>query len=263
MTHKFRVIDAIRISLWRIRNVGNGGIIPNIDSIREDPENPDVAVCCIAVGRDYIRMAHMMIKSLRVNGRFNGPVFIFTDEPALFSDVENSMAFLIPAKLSIMGIKQYKTWITELPFQYLLYLDADIVIGENVRSWIDEAKEAACKHPIVLFFDHAAGEKYFHGGVFLVHRQTGNKILQKWRRQIWYKGYSRDQKALKRSIKSEKDVYLMPGEGLNFVGQTDGCLKSVTVFNHITNRARKLLVPGKINRFLEKLNLLKIQQDGN
>ena len=260
--NKFRISDVIKIVFWRLHWLKTRREITGSDSTMEDPRSADVAICAIAVGTDHLKMAHLMLKSLRLIGHFSGPVFIFTDEPDFFSESKNVKTIRIPSRLSIMGIKQFKTWITKcIPFKYVLYVDVDIVIGRDIKPWLDTAKDAADEHPLVLFWDHAATEKYYHSGVFLINRNVYKKISLKWRCQIWLKGYSRDQKTLKRSVRSGTDVQLMPKEDMNFLGQTNAGLDSVATFNHITGRARRLLDLEKLDKFLEHLDAAHLYTD--
>jgi hypothetical protein len=254
MKNKFSVGDAVKIVSWNMHRilVGRKKFKPPLSGL--DPVNPDLAVCVIAVGPQYLEMAGSMIRSLRVNGGFTGPVYIFSDNCCHLARSENVHMIRIPSGLSGMGIKQYKTWLPEcVPFRYLLYIDADILIGKSMDLWIKTAKEAAERAPLVLFWDHASTGEYYHGGVIFLNRRVGRNALLKWRRQIWFKGYSRDQKALGRSIRTERDVHLMPGGSINFLSQTGGELNCVAVFNHITEMARRSLEPEKRYIFQQRL----------
>jgi hypothetical protein len=256
LRNKFNLVDAIRIISWRLQWFVSEKKFTESSMAQKDPHHPEVAVCAIAVGYEYLGMSMLMIKSLRRNGLYTGPIYIFTDNPGYFSECDNVLAIQIPSNISTMAVKQYKTWLTEcVSFQYLLYIDTDIVIGKSIKYWIESARNAADQRPLVLFWDHASTGKYYHSGVIFLNRTIGRKVLFRWRRQIWCKGYSRDQRALNKTIRSEKDVHVMPMEDMNFLSQTIANPDDVAVFNHITDRARRILDSEKRDDFLKNLGL--------
>jgi len=221
-----------------------------------DKVHPSVAFCTIAIGRNYHRLSLAMLKSLRRNGGFSGPLYIFTDFPDLYKCLDNVYPIKVPTPKSIMAAHQYKALILKIiPIEHIVYIDGDIIIGRPLEDWLHKALKASANHPIVLFWDHGSTGHFYHGGLFLVNRRISRQLLNRWRQLIWFGRYSRDQKALIKAIKRERDVYIMPKEDMVFVSRSQARLEMIGTFNHITDRARKTIPAEKIKNLARQLGV--------
>lgn len=253
---KMTLRDMFATTRWRIAQQSNPLSACDPGSDTRGTSNPDIAFCSIAIGVDYLKMSLQMIESLRRNGEFQGTMYVFTDNPAFFRGCENLIPITIPTPRSLMATYQYKTFINHvIPNESIVFIDADIVIGRPISKWLDEARKKTLDHSLVLFWDHGSKGHFYHSGLFMVNRMTGNSMLRRWRRRIWFFGHGRDQKALIKTVRKENDVYVMPAEDMLFLSATSADIQQVALFNHITRRARKVLPPEKINAFAEKLSL--------
>lgn len=221
-----------------------------------DTAHPEVAFCTIAIGKDFQNMSLAMLKSLRRNGGFSGPLYIFTDLPGFYEGHINIFPIKVATPKSVMAAHQYKTFILEnIPHKYITYIDADIIIGRPLDNWLRKAMKESDSHPIVLFWDHGSTGHFYHGGLFLANRKVAGPLLARWRRLIWFRRFSRDQKALIKAIKRRKDVYIMPKDDMVFVDQSQASTKKIGTFNHITSRARKMLSVERINNLARQLGV--------
>jgi len=245
-----------RTLLWQISRWASEPVPHANDMQVNDPAHPDVAVCAIATGASYLDMSMTMIRSVRNRGGFNGPVYVFTDRPENFGSMEKVFPISVPEPAGSMGAKQYKTFMNAcIPYDYILYIDVDIVVGKPLGPWIKKAKEAALSHSLVLFWDTASVGHFYHSGVILVKRDVSPDFMRRWRRKIWFGRVNRDQKALIRSVRRDKDVYVMPPEDMIFLGKTGASLDTIGIFNHMPGRARQIVSPDKITAFLRHLGL--------
>lgn len=253
ISKKITLYDLFSISKWRIVRIIQRTEQPSWVS---DKIHPDIAFCTIAIGKDYHHMSLTMLKTLRRNGGFKGPVYIFTESPGIYKGLDNIYPIRVPTPKSIMAIHQYKTLILEnIPYEYITYIDADILIGGPLTKWLNEAMKESAAHPIVLFWDYGSTGHFYHGGLFLVSRRVAKPLLTRWRRLIWIGRYSRDQKALKKAIKGENDVCIMPKDEMIFVGQSQASTEMIGTFNHVTSRARKTLPPENIKNLARILGI--------
>ncbi len=155
-----------------------------------------------------------------------------------------------------MAAHQYKTLILEnIQDEHIAYIDADIIIGKPLDTWLQKAIKESTNFPIVLFWDHGSTGHFYHGGLFLVCRRVAGPLLTRWRRLIWFGRYSRDQKALIRAINREKDVYIMPREEMVFVSRSQASTDMIGTFNHITERARKTIPKEKLKGLAKQLGV--------
>jgi len=250
---KITLYDIFTISKWRIGRIFKPTTLP---SEMTDKVYPSVAFCTIAMGESYHYMSLTMLQSLRKNGGFSGPVYVFTDLPDFYKDLDNIHPIKVPIPRSVMAAHQYKTLILEnIRDEHIAYIDADIIIGKPLDNWLQKAIKESANHPIVLFWDHGSTGHFYHGGLFLVSRRVARSLLTRWRHLIWFGRYSRDQKALIKAIKRKNDVYIMPKDDMVFVGQSQASTDMIGTFNHITGRARKTIPAEKIKDLARQLGL--------
>lgn len=217
---------------------------------------PSVAFCTIAMGESYHYMSLTMLQTLRKNGGYTDAIYIFTDFPGFYKGLDNIYPIKVPTPKNTMAAKQYKTLILQnIPNEHIMYINADILIGNHFNDWLHKAIKESAIHSIVLFWDHGSTGHFYHGGLFLVNRRISKQLLNRWRQLIWFGRYSRDQKALIKAIKRKRDVCIMPKKDMVFVSRSQARLEMIGTFNHITDRARKTIPAEKIKNLARQLGV--------
>ena len=206
---------------------------------RNDPAYPGLAVASIAVGKKYLSWSLAMIETLRTNGRFYGPVYVFTDQPEFYADVNNVIAVEVPSSTDFMTIQNYKSMLANpIPYDHILYLDVDVMIGRPIKLLLEEIKDFIDKYSIFIFEDRGfSGDKY-HAGVFLANRSLASDFMFRWRRSIQCLESKDDQAALQYVLKPD-EFYVMPEKHLMFFTPKLLENKEVCTFIHITFRGRQ------------------------
>ena len=106
-----------------------------------------------------------------------------------------------------MKVRMVKSQLLELvpaSFDYVLYVDSDMLFGARVRPLLCSMLAAYTQHADTQFavypyktdkVSHATAAEY-HGGVFLAHRRRSAAVLHEWGERIRLDGYEHDQHAL-------------------------------------------------------------------
>ncbi|MCP4421717.1 MAG: glycosyltransferase family 4 protein [Chloroflexi bacterium] len=249
----------LKAGLWRQRmNWLPGTIIPRQAGV-PDPNLPDLAVATIAVGALYVRWALALIETVRRNGRFQGPIYLLTDQPNQFQGLPNVISVTVPSTRRAMTAKQYKTW---LPFfstsPYTLFLDADVMVGRPLQQWVETVKNEQVNYPLCMFWDGGFFHEPYHTGVILYNKALAKSVLERWRRAMQSGRYNRDQSAFL-TIVSPDDVFIMPAEHFIFPVIETFKRGQTTTFNHITvTDLQRSFAPGVISHYLKLLHVKQL-----
>jgi hypothetical protein len=256
MKKKSTLRDYIYLFGHRIGSLSLNGNKASFPLVK-DPFHGDVAVATIAVGEKYCHWALIMIESLRSTGGFQGPLYVFTDEPAVFNTLENVFTVQLPPLVAAMSIKSYKTRLPYfIPLPYILYVDADVTIGRNISNWLREAKENAHKFPVVLFWDYHTLCPAFHAGIVMLNAERSLPVLKRWRFKMLVGRNSRDQVGLFKSIRV-RDVYAMGPDALVFPSKEEYVYNPRGIFHHFTNHGRLEEYP----KILDLLHQLGVSEE--
>ncbi|MCA9899863.1 MAG: glycosyltransferase [Ardenticatenaceae bacterium] len=238
------------ISKTAVPNLADNAVLP-------DSQMPQLAVATVAVGEPYARWALAMIESVRGNGRFQGPIYVVTDCPAMFAGLPNVPIITVPAG-DALHAKQHKTRLVErIPFEQVLFLDADVVVGRPLLAWHTEVADFLPNFKLLMFPDEGFFGETYHTGVILMHQQS-EPLLQRWRSAIQSGQYARDQAAFL-AVAQPEEIYLMPEPFLLFPTIETFKRGQHTTFNHITFTGRQRnFSAGVIERYLAgSLNLVE------
>ena len=237
----------------------------------------DVAIAMIAVGPAVgTTIVQRSVQSYRRMGRYSGPILVVTDANAdLFQFDSNLVVITIgaeeidaPAASKIhdkaMRIKRFKMLLLEKLDQveslsavrYLLYLDIDIVVGDNLTNFfgfVDSLGRQALQksdHSFMMMFTSGTmGSETHHSGIIVLHKERSVTCLKLWKNQIEKGENTRDQLALMEMVKTDTDgtvceLLALP-EHPFLVFPTEQMMKQgqVSTFVHVTNTKRAIKTP--------------------
>ncbi len=256
------IIDHLNNMIWRQQRRWIPHSLLSNKERSNDPSYPNLAVAAIAIGKKYLSWSLAMIETLRKNGEFNGPVYIFTDQPQFYVTCDNVITVKVPFTHNRMLVKQYKTMLFDwIPYERILYLDVDVMVGGLLSPWLDEV-EIGIKNHAILMFDHAStGRRSFskyHTGIMLLNRPLALLLLNRWRKALQSGQYRSDQLAFSEIVNPD-EVYLMPSRHLLF--PTAETVKSgrTSTFIHITLYRQRIIKPDVLGDYLrDVLNVTQV-----
>lgn len=173
---------------------------------REDADFPDLGVYAIAILPKYHDWCLSMIASLRTRGNYHGPVYVVTEDPMPFEGLDNVFAIVVPHtryRLVAKSCKQLMLdWASE---PYLLYIDADIIIGKPLFEWYRLTRRALDDKPLALYTGNMPIAGAYHAGLMLMDRERVRPFFDRWLRLIRTGRYQLDQWSM-HSLITEDDV---------------------------------------------------------
>jgi len=200
---------------WRVQNLLSFRRIPGKKRSLQ-PARSNFAIAIIGVGPRYSAWARTLIHGLRGPGRYDGPIHVVTDTPETFADLEGTSCIRIAPTRHQMVIKTCKTflyeWITE---RYVLYLDADILVGCDIRQWCEEALTCLEGNAALFYPDPSARAMPYHGGLMLLDSEKSGPFFKAWRELLAKGHFRQDQEALL-ACAENFDLGRPPGYGLSF-----------------------------------------------
>ncbi len=200
-----------------------------------DPECPELAVGAVAMGDKYADWCLTMISSLRGRGAYRGPIYVITDLPHLFSDLENLVPVPVPPtrhRLIAKGCKQVLMHYVEEPV--FLYLDSDLVITSSLSNWYRMMKPSLERAPVLCYSDIKPCDNAFHGGVVLVDMQRGMPIIERWQSVVRSGRWGSDQTCLYSVARDDGPAHF-PAKGFMLLrGLFEGS-NDVACIVHVTN----------------------------
>lgn len=196
--------------------------------------------------------------SLRETGKWDGPIFVFTDRqdgwPSMAEGYKATI-IAVPAQTDKLAIHSYKCQM----FNYLpdtiksvLYMDADIVVARPLQGFAGYLHKDIAAHPAhnMGLFQDAGGHfwricndcDYWHGGVMYVSRGSSEPCLEEWCSAIFSGRFPLDQPALD-YISKEKEqctgMFEMDNQYLMFMKDyTAAVLLPTKTFSHVTAAGR-------------------------
>src|SRR5699024_4957234 len=105
--------------------------------------------------------------------------------------------------------------------RYLLYIDADIIIGKPLFEWYRRARPKLDDKPLVLYTGSMPVAGAYHAGLMLMDRERVRPFFDRWLRLIRTGRYQLDQWSL-HSIITEDDVTRFEDEELIYLHQILG-----------------------------------------
>jgi len=177
---------------------------------------PDFAIAIIGVGPRYSVWARTLIHGLRGRGKYDGPIYVVTDQPTAFAGLANTHSIRIASARHAMVIKASKTFLYDwIPERFVLYLDADILVGDDIKPWCEQALECLKGHAALFYPDPSSRSMPYHGGLMLIDSDTAGPFFKSWRRCFASGRYRQDQEALL-SCAESFDLGRPPASGLSF-----------------------------------------------
>jgi len=233
-----------------------------------DPRGLD-AVVYISMGKtSSYTFIDQSIKSVRKLGMWRGPLYILTDNPMCFSNLEEyKISFIeIPKQPDIKSIKLLKTklfeYIDNQSIREILYLDADILVTKELSTFFydyigllnkEERKEedfdyASFPDAKGHFAGFCNGCDKWHTGVMIFKRELGIQCLDTWASILSSGKYPSDQESLDNSQEYCHNAIELPSKHLLFAKDILGFLflREYT-FLHLTG-ANKLSEQNYIYR---------------
>lgn len=234
LSRAYRRKQRRRYRRWRLKNLLSRKDIPGAES-HKPAFRADFAIAIIGVGPRYRAWARTLVHGLRATGRYNGPVYIVTDDPRPFADLENTPCIRIAPTRHQMVIKTCKTflhqWVAE---RYVLYLDADILAGADIRAWCEQALDCLDGHAALFYPDPSARRMPYHGGLMLIDSERAEPFFKAWRRCLASGRFRQDQEALLACAESF-DLGRPPAYGLSFPAPENIQAGEADCFIHLTS----------------------------
>lgn len=232
---------------------------------RKDPNFPGLAVVTIAVLPKYHDWCLSMIDSLRRRGDYHGPIYVVTENPAVFDGLDNVRVITVPYTRYRLVIKSCKQllldWVDE---QTMLYIDADIVIGKPLHEWYARAADKLVHKPLVLYPDEKPLPGAYHGGIMLVDRERARPFFQRWLKLIRTGRYLMDQQSLY-SIRDTSYIDTFDDDELSFMHKILGSASDAAeadqdepaepprTFVHVTNGMIRKYSAEEIKAYLRRV----------
>ncbi|GAB3680744.1 hypothetical protein GCM10028792_26010 [Salinisphaera aquimarina] len=224
-----------------------------------DPACPELAVGAVAMGDKYADWCLTMITSLRARGQYRGPIYVITDLPALFTDLENVRVLAVPStrhRLIAKGCKQVLMRLIDEPV--FLYLDSDLVITSPLREWYDTMKPCLADVPVLCYSDVKPYDNAYHGGVVLIDVKRGMPIVKRWQQVVRSGAWGSDQACLY-SVAGDDGPGHLPDTGFMFLRNLINHEDQITCIVHVTNGALRDYSRAELESYLsEKLGVTRI-----
>lgn len=220
---------------WRFQNLFFRRLYPAA-TVSRTPLREDFAIAIIGVGPRYRLWARILVQGLRAVGQYTGPVYIVTDDPTPFTDMEDTHCIRIAPTRHQMVIKTCKTFLHEwVPQRYVLYLDADILAGLDIRRWCEQALDCIQRGHAALFYpDPSARAMPYHGGLMLIDSEKAGPFFMAWRRCLASGHFRQDQEALLACAESFA-LGRPPAYGLSFPDPQSVLEGHTDCFIHLTS----------------------------
>eukprot|EP00977_Amphora_coffeiformis_P019277 scaffold7106_cov279-Amphora_coffeaeformis.AAC.4 len=253
----------------------------------------DVVLVLIAFGKaSETFIADRALESIRGAGKYDGYVLIITDAPeGRYENPDDPRLFVhhdsIPDELQRatvaatskeeskkldalhkLAYKRFKTQSIELiekipaldTVEHVVYMDMDIVIGQELNLFMHYAAEAhriitenPIQHSILHAFPQPGRRKgeEFHSGVLVLHRSHSKACLHAWQALIVSGDFMRDQPALGQVYRNPQDyncqIYPLDGQAFLLFPTLDDMIQNRTkTFVHVTNTHRAKIIDDKI-----------------
>ena len=222
-------------------------------ALADDPDLPDFSIALIAVGPRFRRWARTLIASIRVPGGYSGPVYVVTDAPAAFADLDRVAAVRVAPSRHSLVAKTCKTFLYRwIPRRYVLYVDADIIVGQSLISWCRAAvRELQARRTCSALFypDYGRGDMPYHGGLILLDTRVCGALFDRWRGQLNSGRYFKDQQAL-RTIAGDEEIAFFPERGLMFPDERAIEQRQTACFIHLTRERYTRLGHERVRHYL-------------
>ncbi|MES1926321.1 hypothetical protein [Salinisphaera sp. T31B1] len=222
-----------------------------IEPCRDDPAFEDFAIAIIALRSRFHRWSRVLIQSLRDSGQYHGPIYVVTEKPSAFAGLDNVATIKVAPTRHQMVAKTCKTFLCDwVPRTRILYVDADIVVGEPIKPWFDRSMARHADTPTLFYHDPGERKLPFHGGLILMDRQRSRALFHDWRRQLASGRFRQDQEALL-TIADAYDVGYFPEGGILF--PTEQAIEQAqrACFVHITRHRYRMLGHERLRHYLE------------
>ncbi len=220
----------------------------------------DFAIALIACGAQYATWAGVLIAGLRRIGGYHGPIYVVTDRPDDFHDLDNVATITVARTRHQMVIKTCKTFLHRwVPERYVLYLDADILIGADIRGWCRQAIDCMGEHAALFYPDPSERRMPFHGGLMLIDSQRAAPFFDDWRACLTSGRFRQDQEALLACADSHA-LGRPPAFGLYFPDPASITSAEADCFVHLTSyRLRELGIDRCLRYLSEGLGLTRAE----
>ncbi|HET7315584.1 hypothetical protein [Salinisphaera sp.] len=223
-----------RYRRWRLKNLISRRLVPARHGSTA-AFHSEFAIAIIGVGPRYRAWARTLIHGLRGPGRYAGPVYVITDDPRQFADFDNTSCIRIAPTRHQMVIKTCKTFLHQwLAERYVLYLDADILVGCDIRAWCEQALECLAGHAALFYPDPSSRRMPYHGGLMLIDSDKAGPFFKAWRRCLASGHFRQDQEALLACAESF-DLGRPPAYGLSFPAPENVRAGERDCFIHLTS----------------------------
>ncbi|GAB3680688.1 hypothetical protein [Salinisphaera aquimarina] len=217
----------------------------------EDPNFPDFGIALIALGGKFHRWSRILIQSLRDTGTYHGPVYVVTEKPEAFAGLDNVAPVKVARTRHQMVAKTCKTFLFDwVPCRRILYVDADIVCGEPIQRWFDDAIALQENTPTLFYPDPGDRNLPLHGGLILMDRARSAPLFRQWRQQLASGRFRQDQEALL-TIADDHAIGHFPDGGILFPDEPAIDQQRRACFVHITRHRYRMLGHDRLHYYLE------------
>ena len=244
-------------------------------SLRVEPSNEEIfekvdAFVLMSYGElSKGTMADYSIAALRKVGKWQGKVFLITDNPDCFSETAKKYSVHIvkaPKPKDIIEVKSTKTKLfSYLPndVESLIYLDVDVLVSKSLRGFFSDlavlypkmnasllpsSSKGISAFDMGLFYDakghfvgFCSGCEKWHSGVLWLRRGYGSSCLEAWGELLHSGRFTTDQESVDEAEKIGKcqAIVPLPGKHLLFGKDYIAMLfRTGHTFTHITAAAR-------------------------
>mgnify|MGYP001281937961 CR=1 FL=1 len=235
---------------WRVASAMRGMSGSAQAEGRDDPQLRDFAIAVIAVGARFRRWAGVLIESVRARGGYGGTIYVVTDTLDAFADYDGVIAIPVATTRHSLVAKTCKTYLYRwIPKRYILYVDADIIIGQPIVDWCRNALNGLSGHSALFYRDFGSRDMPYHGGLILMDSTRCAALFDRWRQQLNSGRFFKDQEALKRIVlPSEIDFF--PQSGLCFPDHKMIAEQRTACFVHLTRERYTQLGDATIRHYL-------------
>ena len=163
-----------------------------------------------------------LVKTIRQNGLFDGPVYVLSDT---HSSPSNSTLVQVQPPSDSLSAVQLKTRVFDilwsLPSEYVLYLDADMGVNAPLDPFFQRIGQYDEGCSIYLLRERYYAKSKWNTGTMLLHREHSAELLREWDYMISanhdlirsQKKFSKDQYGLMKVLEDPKyKVCELPNE---------------------------------------------------
>eukprot|EP01095_Lingulamoeba_sp_RSL-Kostka_P012580 TRINITY_DN49_c4_g1_i1.p1 TRINITY_DN49_c4_g1~~TRINITY_DN49_c4_g1_i1.p1 ORF type:complete len:299 (-),score=35.85 TRINITY_DN49_c4_g1_i1:47-922(-) len=258
---KLKTLVIMFTAIWLIAIVFF--LFPMTEVVEDEPfteSNTGIALIAIQIGPStkYLDFTALSLRSIRKTGKFNGGVYIFTNNKEYLEPYcDDNVYFIDISEMNFedeLMAKKVKTYILDfIPKKYVIYMDVDILAVKPISNVFLELNKEFLHPDYYISFSRSKStnpiKKYinqkYHGGFWITKRKPSQEILTAWKYELERtKGTLLDQISLTKATKAyTNNIYVTnPKKWIYFPSEKSNINNDTfkQIFVHFTLHSKKL-----------------------